>query len=195
MIDHHSHHPARSHHHRGRPGGVRPRVAEVAGDAPRGRHDTKSWHHALKNTPAPGARRLIGEIRDAEDHGPRSPRRDRAPLCTPTAQPDERIIISSRKSAASTLMDLSANHRSIVSQRLVRREDDKGRSAARDPAQPPRRVQEDHSKASSARSRPSGVARARRAPPTRRCSAICDATSSVDDPQRRFGERAAPEHR
>ena len=100
--------------------------------------DTHSWHHALKNTlrQAPDVI-LIGEIRDAEtmEHAIAFAETGHLCLarCTPTA-PARRSSgssTSSRKSGRKQLlMDLSANLRAIVSQRLVRREDGKGRSAA-----------------------------------------------------------------
>src|SRR4029079_13999793 len=100
--------------------------------------DTHSWHHALKNTlrQAPDVI-LIGEIRDAETMEHAIAFAETGHLCLGTlhansaSQTIERIInFFSEERRKQLLMDLSANLRSIVSQRLVRREDGQGRSAA-----------------------------------------------------------------
>jgi twitching motility protein PilU len=100
--------------------------------------DTHSWHHALKNTlrQAPDVI-LIGEIRDAETMEHAIAFAETGHLCLGTlhansaSQTIERIInFFSEERRKQLLMDLSANLRSIVSQRLVRREDGNGRSAA-----------------------------------------------------------------
>ena len=100
--------------------------------------DTKSWHHALKNTlrQAPDVI-LIGEIRDAETMEHAIAFAETGHLCLGTlhansaSQTIERIInFFSEERRAQLLMDLSANLRAIVSQRLVRREDGNGRAAA-----------------------------------------------------------------
>jgi twitching motility protein PilU len=100
--------------------------------------DTHSWHHALKNTlrQAPDVI-LIGEIRDAETMEHAIAFAETGHLCLGTlhansaSQTIERIInFFPDERRKQLLMDLSANLRSIVSQRLVRREDGKGRSAA-----------------------------------------------------------------
>ena len=100
--------------------------------------DTKSWHHALKNTlrQAPDVI-LIGEIRDAETMEHAIAFAETGHLCLGTlhanssSQTIERIInFFPEERRAQLLMDLSANLRAIVSQRLVRREDGNGRSAA-----------------------------------------------------------------
>jgi twitching motility protein PilU len=100
--------------------------------------DTKSWHHALKNTlrQAPDVI-LIGEIRDAETMEHAISFAETGHLCLGTlhansaSQTIERIInFFPEERRKQLLMDLSANLRAIVSQRLVRREDGKGRSAA-----------------------------------------------------------------
>ncbi|HJV95688.1 MAG TPA: PilT/PilU family type 4a pilus ATPase, partial [Albitalea sp.] len=100
--------------------------------------DTKSWHHALKNTlrQAPDVI-LIGEIRDAETMEHAIAFAETGHLCLGTlhansaSQTIERIInFFPEERRTQLLMDLSANLRAIVSQRLVRREDGKGRSAA-----------------------------------------------------------------
>ena len=92
---------------------------------------------ALKNTlrQAPDVI-LIGEIRDARRWSTHRVRRDRH-LCLGTlhanssSQTIERIInFFPEERRTQLLMDLSANLRAIVSQRLVRREDGNGRSAA-----------------------------------------------------------------
>ncbi len=100
--------------------------------------DTLSWHHALKNTlrQAPDVI-LVGEIRDAETMEHAIAFAETGHLCLGTlhanssSQTIERIInFFPEERRAQLLMDLSANLRAIVSQRLVRREDGKGRSAA-----------------------------------------------------------------
>src|SRR6476660_3004017 len=100
--------------------------------------DTHSWHHALKNTlrQAPDVI-LVGEIRDAETMEHAIAFAETGHLCLATlhansaSQTIERIInFFSEDRRTQLLMDLSANLRAIVSQRLVRREDGNGRSAA-----------------------------------------------------------------
>ncbi len=100
--------------------------------------DTHSWHHALKNTlrQAPDVI-LIGEIRDAETMEHAIAFAETGHLCLGTlhansaSQTIERIInFFSEERRPQLLMDLSANLRSIVSQRLIQREDGKGRVAA-----------------------------------------------------------------
>src|SRR5476649_2801492 len=100
--------------------------------------DTHSWHHALKNTlrQAPDVI-LIGEIRDAETMEHAISFCETGHLCLGTlhansaSQTIERIInFFPEERRKQLLMDLSANLRAIVSQRLVRREDGKGRAAA-----------------------------------------------------------------
>jgi twitching motility protein PilU len=100
--------------------------------------DTHSWHHALKNTlrQAPDVI-LIGEIRDAETMEHAIAFAETGHLCLSTlhansaSQTIERIInFFPEERRHQLLMDLSANLRAIVSQRLVRTEDGKGRVAA-----------------------------------------------------------------
>ena len=100
--------------------------------------DTHSWHHALKNTlrQAPDVI-LIGEIRDAETMEHAIAFAETGHLCLSTlhansaSQTIERIInFFPEERKNQLLMDLSANLRAIVSQRLVRTEDGKGRVAA-----------------------------------------------------------------
>ena len=100
--------------------------------------DTLSWHHALKNTlrQAPDVI-LVGEIRDAETMEHAISFSETGHLCLSTlhansaSQTMERIInFFPEERRAQLLMDLSANLRAIVSQRLVRTEDGKGRVAA-----------------------------------------------------------------
>ena len=100
--------------------------------------DTDSWENALKNTlrQAPDVI-LIGEIRDAETMEHAIAFAETGHLCLGTlhansaSQTIERIInFFPEERKGQLLMDLSANLRAIVSQRLVRREDGKGRSAA-----------------------------------------------------------------
>ena len=100
--------------------------------------DTHSWHHALKNTlrQAPDVI-LVGEIRDAETMEHAISFAETGHLCLSTlhansaSQTMERIInFFPEERRTQLLMDLSANLRAIVSQRLVRTEDGKGRVAA-----------------------------------------------------------------
>jgi twitching motility protein PilU len=100
--------------------------------------DTHSWHHALKNTlrQAPDVI-LIGEIRDSETMEHAIAFAETGHLCLGTLhannsnQTIDRIInFFPEERRNQLLMDLSSNLRSIVSQRLVRTEDGKGRKAA-----------------------------------------------------------------
>jgi twitching motility protein PilU len=100
--------------------------------------DTLSWHHALKNTlrQAPDVI-LVGEIRDAETMEHAIAFAETGHLCLSTlhansaSQTMERIInFFPEERRTQLLMDLSANLRAIVSQRLIRTEDGKGRVAA-----------------------------------------------------------------
>jgi twitching motility protein PilU len=100
--------------------------------------DTHSWHHALKNTlrQAPDVI-LVGEIRDTETMEHAIAFAETGHLCLSTlhansaSQTMERIVnFFPEERRAQLLMDLSANLRAIVSQRLVRTEDGKGRVAA-----------------------------------------------------------------
>ncbi len=100
--------------------------------------DTHSWHHALKNTlrQAPDVI-LIGEIRDPETMEHAIAFAETGHLCLGTLhansanQAIDRIInFFPEERRNQLLMDLSANLRSIISQRLVRTEDGKGRRAA-----------------------------------------------------------------
>ena len=100
--------------------------------------DTHSWHHALKNTlrQAPDVI-LIGEIRDAETMEHAIAFAETGHLCLGTLhansanQAIDRIVnFFPDERRNQLLMDLSANLRAIVSQRLVRTEDGKGRKAA-----------------------------------------------------------------
>jgi twitching motility protein PilU len=100
--------------------------------------DTHSWHHALKNTlrQAPDVI-LIGEIRDRETMEHAIAFAETGHLCLGTLhannanQTIDRIInFFPEERRNQLLMDLSANLRAIVSQRLVRTEDGKGRKAA-----------------------------------------------------------------
>src|SRR4051812_21745571 len=100
--------------------------------------DTHSWHHALKNTlrQAPDVI-LIGEIRDVETMEHAIAFAETGHLCLGTLhansanQTIDRIInFFPEERRNQLLMDLSSNLRAIVSQRLVRTEDSKGRKAA-----------------------------------------------------------------
>ncbi len=100
--------------------------------------DTHSWHHALKNTlrQSPDVI-LIGEIRDAVTMELAIAFAETGHLCLGTlhannsVQTIDRIInFFPEERRNQLLMDLSANLRSIISQRLVRTIDGKGRKAA-----------------------------------------------------------------
>ena len=100
--------------------------------------DTHNWHNALKNTlrQAPDVI-LIGEIRDAETMEHAISFAETGHLCLSTlhansaSQTFERIInFFPEERRTQLLMDLSANLKAIVSQRLIRREDGNGRVAA-----------------------------------------------------------------
>jgi twitching motility protein PilU len=100
--------------------------------------DTHSWEHALKNTlrQAPDVI-LIGEIRDAETMEHAIAFAETGHLCLGTLhansanQTIDRIInFFPEERRNQLLMDLSANLRAIVSQRLIRTVDGKGRKAA-----------------------------------------------------------------
>lgn len=100
--------------------------------------DTHSWQHALKNTlrQAPDVI-LIGEIRDAETMEHAIAFAETGHLCLGTLhanssnQAIDRIInFFPEERRNQLLMDLSCNMRALVSQRLVRTQDGKGRKAA-----------------------------------------------------------------
>ena len=100
--------------------------------------DTRSWHNALKNAlrQAPDVI-LIGEIRDAETMEHAIAFADTGHLCLGTLhsnsanQTIDRIInFFSEERRNQLLMDLSSNLRAIISQRLVKTTDGKGRRAA-----------------------------------------------------------------
>jgi twitching motility protein PilU len=100
--------------------------------------DTRSWHNALKNTlrQAPDVI-LIGEIRDTETMEHAIAFAETGHLCLGTLhsnsanQTIDRIInFFSEDRRKQLLMDLSSNLRAIISQRLVRTADGKGRRAA-----------------------------------------------------------------
>jgi twitching motility protein PilU len=100
--------------------------------------DTHSWHHALKNTlrQAPDVI-LIGEIRDTETMEHAIAFAETGHLCLGTLHANnanqtlDRIInFFPEERRNQLLMDLSANLRAIVSQRLVRMQDGEGRKAA-----------------------------------------------------------------
>jgi twitching motility protein PilU len=100
--------------------------------------DTRSWHHALKNTlrQAPDVI-LIGEIRDAETMEHAIAFAETGHLCLGTLHANsanqtlDRVInFFPEERRNQLLMDLSANLRAIISQRLVRTADGKGRKAA-----------------------------------------------------------------
>lgn len=100
--------------------------------------DTHSWHHALKNTlrQAPDVI-LIGEIRDTETMEHAIAFAETGHLCLGTLHANnanqtlDRIInFFPEERRGQLLMDLSSNMKAIVSQRLIRTEDGKGRRAA-----------------------------------------------------------------
>ena len=100
--------------------------------------DTHTWHHALKNTlrQAPDVI-LIGEIRDTETMEHAIAFAETGHLCLGTLhansanQTIDRIInFFPEERRKQLLMDLAGNLRAIVSQRLIRTLDGKGRRAA-----------------------------------------------------------------
>src|ERR1700722_10223427 len=100
--------------------------------------DTHSWHNALKNTlrQAPDVI-LIGEIRDTETMEHAIAFAETGHLCLGTLhsnsanQTIDRIInFFAEDRRKQLLMDLSSNLKAIVSQRLIRTVDGKGRKAA-----------------------------------------------------------------
>jgi twitching motility protein PilU len=100
--------------------------------------DTLSWHAALKNTlrQAPDVI-LIGEIRDTETMEHAIAFAETGHLCLGTLhannanQAIDRIVnFFPEERRSQLLMDLSSNMRAIISQRLVRTADGKGRKAA-----------------------------------------------------------------
>src|SRR5665213_1719067 len=100
--------------------------------------DTHSWHSALKNTlrQAPDVI-LIGEIRDTETMEHAIAFAETGHLCLGTLhsnsanQTIDRIVnFFPEERRKQLLMDLSSNLRAIISQRLVRTADGKGRKAA-----------------------------------------------------------------
>ena len=100
--------------------------------------DTRSWHNSLKNTlrQAPDVI-LIGEIRDTETMENAIAFAETGHLCLSTLhsnsanQTIDRIInFFPEERRKQLLMDLSSNLRAIISQRLVRTADGKGRRAA-----------------------------------------------------------------
>jgi twitching motility protein PilU len=100
--------------------------------------DTLSWHNALKNTlrQAPDVI-LIGEIRDTETMEHAIAFAETGHLCLGTLHANnanqtlDRIINFFPEERRTQLLgDLSANLKAVVSQRLVRTEDGKGRKAA-----------------------------------------------------------------
>ena len=100
--------------------------------------DTHSWHNALKNTlrQAPDVI-LIGEIRDTETMEHAIAFAETGHLCLGTLHANnanqtlDRIInFFPEERRNQLLMDLSSNLRAVVSQRLIRTEDGKGRKAA-----------------------------------------------------------------
>src|SRR5690554_2202489 len=100
--------------------------------------DSHSWHNALKNTlrQAPDVI-LIGEIRDPETMEHAIAFAETGHLCLGTLHANnanqtlDRIInFFPEERRNQLLMDLSSNMKAIISQRLVRTEDGKGRRAA-----------------------------------------------------------------
>lgn len=100
--------------------------------------DSHSWHNALKNTlrQAPDVI-LIGEIRDTETMEHAIAFAETGHLCLGTLHANnanqtlDRIInFFPEERRQQLLMDLSSNMKAIISQRLIRTEDGKGRRAA-----------------------------------------------------------------
>ena len=172
MIDHRNRTSRRPHHHRRRPGRVRAPVAAVADHASRSRRRHAFWHHALKNTlrQAPDVI-LIGEIRDTETMEHAITFAETGHLCLGTLhansanQTMDRIInFFPEERRKQLLMDLSANLRAIVSQRLVRTRTARAAWPRSRSCSTRRPLPSTSSRASSTRSRDHGqVARARHA--------------------------------
>ena len=151
--------------------------------------DTHSWHHALKNTlrQAPDVI-LIGEIRDAETMEHAIAFAETGHLCLGTLhansanQTIERIInFFPEERRNQLLMDLSANLRAIVSQRLVRTRGRQGRARRPSRSCSTRRPSPSgSSRANSTSSRASWTSRASWAcaPSTGRCSS-CTTTGQI----------------
>ncbi|MGS0705276.1 PilT/PilU family type 4a pilus ATPase [Acinetobacter sp. ANC 3781] len=100
--------------------------------------DSRSWHNALKNTlrQAPDVI-LIGEIRDTETMEHAIAFAETGHLCLGTLHANnanqalDRIInFFPEERKNQLLMDLSSNMKAIISQRLVRTQDGRGRRAA-----------------------------------------------------------------
>jgi twitching motility protein PilU len=100
--------------------------------------DTHNWHSALKNTlrQAPDVI-LIGEIRDMETMEHAIAFAETGHLCLGTlhansaSQTIDRIVnFFPEERRRQLLLDLSSNLRSIISQRLIPKQDGKGRTAA-----------------------------------------------------------------
>ena len=100
--------------------------------------DSHSWHNALKNTlrQAPDVI-LIGEIRDTETMEHAIAFAETGHLCLGTLHAnnanqalDRIIYFFPEERRNQLLMDLSSNMKAIISQRLVRTEDGRGRRAA-----------------------------------------------------------------
>src|SRR5690606_6032214 len=100
--------------------------------------DCHSWHNALKNTlrQAPDVI-LIGEIRDTETMEHAIAFAETGHLCLGTLHSNtanqtlDRIInFFPEERRNQLLMDLSSNMKAIISQRLIRTQDGKGRRAA-----------------------------------------------------------------
>ncbi len=169
--------------------------------------DTHSWHNALKNTlrQAPDVI-LIGEIRDTETMEHAITFAETGHLCLGTLHSNsanqtlDRIVnFFPEERRKQVLMDLSGNLRAIISQRLVRTVDGKGRKAAVeillntpiDCGQAAQgripRDQDDHGQVAGARHahlRPFAVRALQRGRDL----------AGRGAPQRRLGERAAPQH-
>jgi twitching motility protein PilU len=105
--------------------------------------DTDSWEAALKNTlrQAPDVI-LMGEIRDRETMDHAIAFAETGHLCLATLHANsanqalDRIInFFPEERRAQLLMDLSLNLRALISQRLIAKQDGKGRRRGRDHAQ------------------------------------------------------------
>jgi twitching motility protein PilU len=128
----------RPHHHGRRPGGVCPHAQKLRGDTARSGLDTDSWEAALKNTlrQAPDVI-LMGEIRDRETMEHAVAFAETGHLCLATLHANsanqalDRIInFFPEERRAQLLMDLSLNLKALISQRLIPKQDGKGRVAA-----------------------------------------------------------------
>ena len=169
--------------------------------------DTHSWHNALKNTlrQAPDVI-LIGEIRDTETMEHAITFAETGHLCLGTLHSNsanqtlDRIInFFSEERRKQLLMDLSSNLRAIISQRLVRTVDGKGRKAAIEilintPIIADKLLKGEFHEIKAIMVEVAGAGHAHLRLVAVRALQRGRHLVRRSDPQRRLGERAAPEH-